>query len=92
MGIGELADRFGVSTLTIKSWKQRGIIPPPYGKNKGAWYGRAHVEAIEAHLALQHNNVSSPAAAAYCREAGITPLQYLRLREQSIRTFGIGVA
>jgi len=91
MGVQELADRFGVSKETIKTWKRRGILPPPYGKNKGAWYGRAHVEAIEAYRCLQHNNVTARAAVEFCRETGLTLAQYLKTREVSIQTFGIGV-
>jgi DNA-binding transcriptional MerR regulator len=91
MGARELADRFGVSLWTIQTWRKRRIIPPPYGKNKGAWYGRAHIEAIEAYRALQHNNVTAREAVDYCHETGQTLPQYLKIREASIRTFGIGV-
>jgi DNA-binding transcriptional MerR regulator len=92
MGIDELCERFGVTRNTVHSWRKRGVIPPPYGFGKGAWYGRQHVEAIEAHRALQHNNVHTTDALAFCREAGITLSQYIKTREEAIQTFGIGVA
>lgn len=92
MSIDELCDRFGVTRNTVHSWRKRGIIPAPFGQGKGSWYGNPHVEAIEAHRALQHNNVSTQAALAHCRESGITLTQYLKSRELSIQTFGIGIA
>jgi DNA-binding transcriptional MerR regulator len=92
MGIDELCSRFGVTRHTVHSWRRRGVIPPPYGKSKGAFYGRVHVEAIEAHRALQHNNVSTKDAIAFCRESGITLTQYIKTREEAIQTFGIGIA
>ena len=92
MGIDDLCDRFGVTRNTVHSWRKRGVIPPPYGSGKGAWYGRAHVEAIEAHRALQHNKVSTTDALIFCRETGITLVQYIQQREAAIRSFGIGIA
>lgn len=94
MTIHELSDRFGVSRRTIHNWRQRGIIPPPLGTRRGptARYGQAHVEAIQAWLALRHHFVSGTAALAHCREHGMTLTEYLREREASVRDFGIGIA
>lgn len=92
MTIRELAERFGVSPRTIHGWRERGIIPAPFGSRKHAHYGQVHVEAIQAWLALRHHFVSGTAAIAYCRENGISLSEYLREREESVRDFGIGIA
>lgn len=94
MTIQELAQRFGVSPRTIHSWRQRQIIPPPLGGKRGpsARYGPAHVEAIQAWLALHHHFVSGSQALAHCRANGITLPEYLHQREIAVREFGIGIA
>lgn len=91
MTIHDLTARFGVSRRTIYTWRRRGVLPPPYGPSCAARYGQAHVEAIEAWLALRHHFVSGAEALAHCRERGITLPQYLKERDASARAFGIGV-
>lgn len=88
----ELCQRFGISVHTLHNWTRRKLIPAPIGRTKGARYGLIHIEAIQAALDLQHNNVSIAQATAYCLETGESLAQYVRRREEAIRTFGIGVA
>jgi DNA-binding transcriptional MerR regulator len=92
MGIDDLCERFRVTRNTVYSWRRRGILPPPYGKTKGAFYGTAHVEAIEAHRALQHNKTSTKDAVEFCHDSGMSLRTYVQHREEAIRTFGIGIA
>jgi len=89
--VHDLTSRFNVSQSTIWYWVSQGIIPPPYGKNRYAHYGLKHIEEIEAYLAIKHNNVWAREAVAFCKEAGITLSEYVKIREQSIRENGMGV-
>ena len=91
MTIHELAARFNLKPLTIRGYVARRIIPPPYGTTRNASYGLAHIEAIEAYIALKNNNVYPAQALAHCQEAGISLRQYVLERERSIRLHGIGI-
>src|SRR5271170_6647024 len=44
--LSELATFTGVSTATIKSFKYQGLLPPSYGKGRGANYGEEHFERL----------------------------------------------
>lgn len=91
MTVHELAARFNLRPATIRQYTWRGIIPAPYGKDRNARYGRAHVEAIEAYLALKHAFVYPAHALAHCREEGIPVKQYLLDRLQSATDNALGV-
>jgi transposase-like protein len=90
--VTDICQRYGISPHTLAKWRERGLVPRPFGWGRGTHYGQIHIEAIEAHLAIKHNNVSIAQAVAYCKEAGITLPEYVKTREQSIRHFGLGVA
>jgi len=87
--IQDLVSRFHVSTDTIHKWVQRGIIPPPHGRTRNARYGHEHVEAIQAHFALKHTSISTTAALEICRQDRITLAQFVKARNDAIKTHGI---
>lgn len=91
MTVHELAARFGVTPKAIQRYRERGIIPPPYGRTRNARYGLAHVEAIEDYHALKHAFVYPAHALAFCREEGIPLRQYLRDRLQSATDNALGI-
>lgn len=84
---------FGVKRRTIHKWRERGVMPAPFGARRGpsVRYGQVHVESIQAWLALRHHFVSGTAALQYCRETGMSLSQYLHERESAVRDFGIGI-
>jgi predicted DNA-binding transcriptional regulator AlpA len=90
--IDELRAPFGLSRWTIYQYVKRGILPPATGTGRGAHWTNAHREALAAWMALRHNNVSGSQAVAFCKEEGISLPDFLKQREASIRTFGIGIA
>jgi DNA-binding transcriptional MerR regulator len=91
--IDELRSQFGISRRTVYWYVESGVIPPPLGgRGKGARYDNRHVEGITAWRALQHNNVISKEALQLCREEGITLYQFMRRKEEAIKTFGLGIA
>jgi hypothetical protein len=93
MTIQELCDLCHINRRTYESWRQRypHLFPPPHGKTFAARYGPEHIEAVRAFLALKHNFAPVTHVTAYCAETGISLLQYVKQREQSIRDHGIGV-
>jgi hypothetical protein len=89
----DICQHFGIGGGTFETWRHRKIIPPPYGgKTRQAFYGQAHIDAIQAHFDLRHHNVSTKEAVAFCLEAGITLPQYVAWREKSLREFRLGIA
>jgi DNA-binding transcriptional MerR regulator len=53
MSIGELADAAGVSRRAVRFYVQRGLLPPPTARGRGAHYEQAHVERLLRILRLQ---------------------------------------
>src|SRR5580704_13954542 len=53
MSISELADRAGLSRRAIRFYVQRGLIPAPEGRGRGAGYGTEHLERLKRVLQLQ---------------------------------------
>jgi DNA-binding transcriptional MerR regulator len=91
--IKELSALFGLSPRTIQDYVYRKILPPARCTGRGARaYGREHVEALRAYMAIRHNNVSAADAVRFCDEEGISLPEFVRRREVSIKTFGIGIA
>lgn len=89
----ELCSRFRISRNTLYSWRTRyATFPRPIGNTRAARYTRAHVEWIEAFLALRHVSVSPAAADEHCREEGISLAKYVQDRHQSFKQFGIVAA
>jgi transposase len=89
----ELCTRFHISRNTLYQWRQRyATFPPIVGKTRSARYTHAHVEWIEAFLALRHVSVSTTAADEHCREEGITLAAYVRGRHHAFKQFGIVAA
>jgi DNA-binding transcriptional MerR regulator len=89
----ELCQRFRIARQTLNQWRLRyPTFPPPIGRTRAARYTRAHVEWIEAHLALRHASVSTAAADAYCLEEGISLADYVQQRHTAFKQFGIGAA
>lgn len=92
MRIQELSDLTGVPVRTIHWWVHEGHVPPPHGGRKYATYTHDHLEAIRAYLALKHNNTVMKEVAVFIKEEGITLVEYLKAREDTIRYHGLGVA
>jgi DNA-binding transcriptional MerR regulator len=51
--VGELADAVGISRRAIRFYVQRGLLPPPDGRGRGARYTAAHRERLDAIGRLQ---------------------------------------
>lgn len=92
MTIDEICSRFNISRRTFRYWKREGIIPPAYGTTRNAWYGQAHIQAIQAHLYLKHTHVVIKDAVALCKEEGISLPEFVEKRKQALIDFPMGVA
>lgn len=49
--VGELAEAGGVSRRTVRFYVQRGLIDPPHGVGRGAYYDASHLARL---LAVKH--------------------------------------
>ena len=53
MGIGELADRVGLSRRAVRFYVQQKLLPPPIGGGRGAHYDSNHVQRLTRIVQLQ---------------------------------------
>ncbi len=51
--IDELCARTGFTRRTVRYYVAEGLLPPPAGRGRGGFYGRAHVARLEAIRALR---------------------------------------
>jgi len=49
--LADLAQRTGESRRTIRYYIQRGLLPPPHGAKRGAWYDEEHANRLKR---IQH--------------------------------------
>jgi DNA-binding transcriptional MerR regulator len=70
MTIGELADAAWVSRRAVRFYVQRGLLPPPLARGRGASYGEAHAERLQQILRLQDAGHSLAAIAALLGQGG----------------------
>jgi len=70
MSIGELADAAGVSRRAVRFYVQRGLLPPPATRGRGAHYEAAHVERLRQILRLQEAGHSLAAIGALLAQGG----------------------
>lgn len=92
--IQELKRRAGVTYTDrmIRYLIAHGFLDRPDGPpNRFARYGPRHVEQLRAYAALRHNNTNLTELATFLREEGISVVEYVTRREQSIKEFGLGV-
>ena len=47
-GIEELCQLTGLTRRTVRFYVQEGLLPPPLGEKRGAWYSREHLERLLA--------------------------------------------
>ena len=92
MDIDDLRALFGLSRAAIHKYRRQRLIPPPSPPHRWGKYGREHVEAIRAIMALRHTATSLREVAALCTEDGISVVDYVRRREESIKRHGLSVA
>ncbi len=52
-----LAQKAGVSRRTVRYYIQRGLLPPPLGHKRGAYYTEAHLERLLLILKLSAKGV-----------------------------------
>jgi DNA-binding transcriptional MerR regulator len=62
--IGELADAAGVSRRAVRFYEQRGLLPRPVTRGRGAHYEAAHAERLRQILRLQEAGHSLAAIGA----------------------------
>lgn len=56
--VEELAGRSGLSVDTIRFYQKRGLLEPPQGEGRIAWYGAAHLERLARIKELQGNGLT----------------------------------
>ena len=55
--IDRLSEKCGVSRRTVRYYIQRGLLPPPEGKLKGAYYTDKHLKRLEEIKSLSAEGV-----------------------------------
>lgn len=45
-GFEELCGLAGLPERTVRFYIQKGLVPPPHGKKRGAWYDGLHLERL----------------------------------------------
>jgi DNA-binding transcriptional MerR regulator len=53
MTIGELGDTAGLSRRAVRFYVQQGLLPPPLGAGRGAYYEPAHLDRLNRITELQ---------------------------------------
>ena len=53
MTIGELGDAAGLSRRAVRFYVQQGLLPPPLGAGRGAYYEPAHLDRLNRITDLQ---------------------------------------
>jgi DNA-binding transcriptional MerR regulator len=53
MTIGELGDAAGLSRRAVRFYVQQGLLPPPVGAGRGAYYEAGHLERLRRINELQ---------------------------------------
>jgi len=92
VGIDELCELTGYKRTGIYTLVRKGIVSPPTGpKNRYARWTQRHVAEVRAWLDLKHNNCPGSELGPHLREEGISIVEYVTRREQSIKEFGLGV-
>lgn len=56
--VGELAEVAGVSRRTVRYYVQEGLLPPPTGLGRGAYYGPEHLQRLLRVKAMQEQGMS----------------------------------
>ena len=57
-GIEELAEAGGVSRRTVRYYVQEGLLPPPLGAGRGAYYGPEHLRQLESVKSMQEQGMT----------------------------------
>lgn len=71
MSIGQLAEAAGISRRAVRFYVQRGLLPPPVARGRGAHYEAAHVERLRQILRLQEAGHSLAAISALLAGGGL---------------------
>ena len=45
-GFEELCNLAGLPERTVRFYIQKGLVPPPHGQKRGAWYDELHLERL----------------------------------------------
>jgi DNA-binding transcriptional MerR regulator len=56
--VEELAGRSGLSVDTVRFYQKRGLLDPPQGEGRIAWYGPAHLERLKRIKELQRSGLT----------------------------------
>jgi len=59
----DLARKTGATRRTIRYYIQRGLLPPPHGAKRGAWYDEEHANRLKQILHLKSGGLSLEAIA-----------------------------
>jgi len=70
--LADLAQRTGESRRTIRYYIQRGLLPPPHGAKRGAWYDEEHANRLKRILHLKSGGLSLEAISRILSHDGDT--------------------
>lgn len=76
LSLQQLSEQAGVPGRTIRYYIQQGLLPPPQGQRRGAWYSQAHLADLLRIRQWQNTGLSLEAIGALLagkREAPIEP-------------------
>src|SRR5690554_4685301 len=74
LSLEQLSDQSGVPGRTIRFYIQKGLLPPPHGERRGAWYTPEHLAALLRIRQWQESGLSLDAIAGLLQARQEAPL------------------
>lgn len=87
-GIEELCQLTGLTRRTVRYYVQSGLLHPPHGEKRGAWYGPEHLERLLLIRKWSAAGLSLEAIGELAKDgpSGLPPLKPLRAGTVEVRS------
>lgn len=94
LSLQQLCERADVPGRTVRYYIQKGLLPPPEGEKRGAWYGDRHLADLLRIRAWQETGLSLEAIAGLLdarREPPLSPARPGAIEVRSHLTVAEGI-